>query len=189
LIARASDATAFLSTAALIIGIFLTVVAAAFASSLPEKLEELMRPASMANRDERYRKLIRTGLFVLLIANTIGTLIPFTLLVVNTLASIQPAWIWVVFSYTVSVIFINLGAVSTMYLGPVLARRRLRASNSIKERGNNVTVVSNSALYSPADNACRNLPIRNTRWHSPIAIVTGIIVGLLVGARLKRSRA
>jgi hypothetical protein len=187
LIAHANDATAFLSTAALIVGIFLTVTAAAFASSVPDKPEELMRPAPMASRDERYRKLIRAALVTLLVANTVGTIFPFTLLVINTVAAIQSAWIWVVFSYTVSVIFINLGAVSTMYLGPILARRRLRISRSFHESGNEWAAVPEPKFHKPAKNAYRDLSIRGPRWNSPIAIAAGIIVGILVGTRLKRS--
>jgi hypothetical protein len=130
---QAPDATVFLSTAALIVGIFLTAAAAALASSLPRRLEELTQPASEANRNERYARLIRAILSVLLITNTAGTLFPFTLLAIDTVGRVQAAWIWVVFSYTVCVIFVNLGAVSTIYLGPVLARRHTVKSRSITE--------------------------------------------------------
>lgn len=188
MIARASDATAFLSTAALIVGIFLTVAAAAFASSLPEKLEELMRPVSKANRDERYRKLIRAGLFALLVANTVGTLFPFTLLITNTMTSVQSAWIWVAYSYTVSIIVINLGAVSTIYLGPILARRRLHTPNSsTREREDKSLTASNPTPRTPTNNACSNLSIRRARWHSPVTIAAGVVLGLLIGIRFKRS--
>lgn len=187
LIAHANDATAFLSTAALIVGIFLTVTAAAFASSLPDKPEELMRPALMASRDEKYRRLIRASLVTLLIVNTVGTLFPFTLLAIDTVAAIQSAWLWVVFAYTVGVIFVNLGAVSTMYLGPILARRRLHIQKSFHESGDERGTVPEPAPHRPVNNAYRDLPIRGPRWSSPIAIAAGIIVGILVGNRLKRS--
>jgi hypothetical protein len=131
---RAPDATVFLSTAALIVGIFLTAAAAALASNLPSRLEELTQPASKADRNERYARLIRTILTVLLITNTAGTLFPFLLLAVDTVGRIQAAWIWVVFSYTVCVIFVNLGAVSTIYLGPILARKHTVKSKSVTEK-------------------------------------------------------
>jgi hypothetical protein len=134
-ISRAPDATVFLSTAALIVGIFLTAAGAALASNLPQRLEEIMQPASLASRNERYARLVRAVLAVLLIANTFGTLFPFCLLAVDTVGSIQASWIWIVFSYTVCVIFVNLGAVSTIYLGPILARRYVVKSKSISEEG------------------------------------------------------
>jgi hypothetical protein len=132
-ITRAPDATVFLSTAALIVGVFLTAAAAALASNLPQRLEEITQPASQASRNERYARLVRAILSVLLIANTLGTLFPFSLLAVDTVGRIQAFWIWVVFSYTVCVIFVNLGAVSTIYLGPILARRYTVKSKSMPE--------------------------------------------------------
>src|SRR5689334_16609447 len=104
MISKAPDATVFLSTAALIIGIFLTVTAAGLASSLPEDQKELARPIGPVDNKFRYRQFIRGTLSLLLIVNTVGTLSPFSLLLVNTLTTIQSAWIWVVFSYTLFVI-------------------------------------------------------------------------------------
>jgi|SRR5262249_18547900 len=123
LIARAPDGTVFLSTAALIVGIFLAVVAAALVSSLPERLEGLMRPSSRKDANERYRKLIRVNLFILLLVNTLGTLIPLSLLAIDTITTIQPTWIWISFAYTIFVILVNLAAVSMIYIGPMISTR------------------------------------------------------------------
>lgn len=187
MIDRAPDATVFLSTAALIIGVFLTVVAAALASSLPEKLEDLTRPADAANRDQRYKRGVRRTLFTLLIANTLGTLFPFTLLLIDTVESIQSVWVWVVFSYSVCVIVINLGAVSAIYLGPFLARRRVPVSNSITAMGKISVVPLNAKPAEVTDDAFRNLSTRGARWHSSTGIAVGIAIGLLAGTRLKRT--
>src|ERR1035438_6254864 len=67
MIARAPDATVFLSTSALIIGIFLTVVTAALASNLPARLEDLIHPLNRGDYNEWYRKAIRSVLFILII--------------------------------------------------------------------------------------------------------------------------
>lgn len=125
-ISRAPDATVFLSTAALIIGIFLAATAAALVSALPGDPKQLARPVGRLDNEAEYRRLLRMALFSLLIVNTFGTLFTLTLLLVDTLTTVQSAWVWVAFSYTLIVIFVNLGAVSAMYLVPMAARRRRR---------------------------------------------------------------
>src|SRR5690348_12912888 len=118
-ISKAPDATVFLSTAALIIGIFLAATAAALVASLPNDPQQLARPVDKLDNETRYRRLLRAALFSLLIVNTVGTLFSFTLLLADTLTAVQPAWIWVAFSYTLLVIVANLSAVSLIYLMPM----------------------------------------------------------------------
>lgn len=123
-ISKAPDATVFLSTAALIIGIFLAATAAALVASLPDDPKQLARPVDKLDNEARYRRLLRASLFSLLIANTVGTLFSFTLLLADTLTAVQSAWIWVAFSYTLLAIVANLSAVSLIYLMPMRAHRR-----------------------------------------------------------------
>lgn len=123
-ISKAPDATVFLSTAALIIGIFLAATAAALVASLPDDPKQLARPVDKLGNEARYRRLLRASLFSLLIVNTVGTLFSFTLLLADTLTAVQSAWIWVAFSYTLLVIVANLSAVSLIYLMPMRAHRR-----------------------------------------------------------------
>jgi hypothetical protein len=128
LVARAPDATVMLSTAALIVGVFLAVVAAALAGNLPSRSEYMARPAGTPELEFKYQKLVRAILFLLVVINTFGTLFPFTLLFVNTLRSLESAWIWIAFLYTLFVIIVNLSVVSLIYLSPAVARRRQRTS-------------------------------------------------------------
>jgi hypothetical protein len=123
-ISKAPDATVFLSTAALIIGIFLAATAAALVASLPDDPKQLARPVDELDNEARYRRLLRASLFSLLTVNTVGTLFSFTLLLADTLTEVQSAWIWVAFSYTLLVIVANLSAVSLIYLMPMRAHRR-----------------------------------------------------------------
>lgn len=123
-ISKAPDATVFLSTAALIIGIFLAATAAALVASLPDDPKQLARPVDKLDNEARYRRLLRASLFSLLIVNTVGTLFSLTLLLADTLTAVQSAWIWVAFSYTLLVIVANLSAVSLIYLMPMRAHRR-----------------------------------------------------------------
>ena len=187
MIARAPDATVFLSTASLITGIFLTVVAAAFAQGLPERLEDLMRPAEAEIRDERYARLLRATWFILLIANTFGTLFSFTLLLFDTVRSVQYAWIWVAFSYLVFIIFINLGAVSTIYLGPFLVRRRRLAVNSSTVRDNDKVLPSNPRSSEATNDAFRHQSTLDARWYTSAGITVGIVIGFLAGIHIKRT--
>lgn len=184
MIKSAPDATVFLSTATLVAGVFLTAAAAALVSNLPKRLEELTRPAYLANRDERYARLVRSTLAVLLITNTIGTLFPLSLLVIDTVEPIQSPWVWIAFSYTVYVIFINLAAVSMIYLGPVFARRYL--VKSMSEDENSRAIASSPATAESINEPARHLAIRGGRWHYRTGIAIGIITGLLVGSRLRR---
>jgi hypothetical protein len=126
LVARAPDATLFLSTAALIIGIFLTAVAVALVANLPARSEYLARPAGISELDDRYKRFVRGVLFSLLIINTFGTLFPFSLLFVESMIRIQSFWILIAFVYTLFVVFANLGAVSLVYVSPAIVRRRQR---------------------------------------------------------------
>jgi hypothetical protein len=187
LIARAPDATVFLSTSALIIGIFLTVVTAALASNLPARLEDLIHPLNRGDYNEWYRKAIRSVLFILIIINTLGTLFPFTLLAINTMAPIEAAWVWVAFSYSICVIFINLGAVSTIFIGPIGARRKLRGSN-FNTDNENKGVILNSATSEVGVKAVRYPPTRGARCHAPVGVVLGIAIGLMAAIRFKRQR-
>jgi hypothetical protein len=185
MIARAPDATVFLSTSALIVGIFLTVVTAALVSSLPDRLEDLIHPLNRANHNERYTRAVRSGLFILIITNTVGTLFPFTLLVVNTMGPIPSAWIWVSFSYSICIIIVNLSAVSAIFIGPMSVRRKL-SKDSFNLGTENKTVLSKSVLPEAAGKAVEYPSTHLARRHTLVGMGLGIVIGLTVAIRFKR---
>lgn len=187
LIAGAPDATVFLSTAALIIGIFLTVVSAALASNLPGKLEDLIRPVDRSNRDEWYPKAIRRALLVLVITNTFGVLLPFVLLAVNTVMPIESAWVWVVLSWSICVIVINLGAVATIFVGPISARRRLAGGTLVKESEHKKTTL-NPASSKVTHEAVPYQSSREKQRDTLVGIAIGIMVGLIAAIRFRRPK-
>jgi hypothetical protein len=182
---QTADASAFLSTATLIIGVFLTVTIAALASSLPNKLEELTRPLDRKNRDDWYARFIRFGLFILIVTNTIGTIFLSTLLAINTMRPILDAWIWVGFSYLIYVILINLSAVSAIFIGPMSARKR-RAARSAAAVRNSKNVIPALEPSGPARNEDIPPPAPRLRWRTPLIVACGIAVGLIAGTRFKR---
>jgi hypothetical protein len=187
MIAKAPDATAFLSASAVIIGIFLTVVTAALVSSLPDRLEDLIRPTNRDDPSEWYTRAIRSTLFILIITNTLGTLFPFTLLVVDTMMSIPSAWVWVAFSYSIYAVIINLGAVSAIFIGPMSVRRRL-IRDKFNAGGKRKAVMPNPAVPVAAQKAVRDSSTQPTRWHGPIRIGLGIMIGVTVAILVKRRR-
>jgi hypothetical protein len=121
---KAPDATVFLSTCALLLGVFLTVTAAALANLIPAEPEELVDPST--DKNSRYRAGIRRVLFALVLINVAGTLLSIICLYFESVGPLGLPWGFVVLVYTVAVVFANFSIVCGMYVAPGLVRRRRR---------------------------------------------------------------
>jgi hypothetical protein len=191
LISKAPDATVFLSTAALIVGVFLAAAAAALVGYLPKTLVELMLPVKSSSSDDRYISLIRGLLFTLLMINAVGTTLLFALLFADTLTSMQPVWVWIGFFYTIFVIIANLGAVSMMYLGPISARRRRRsvaaAPKIAQAKTPDAGAVSRETIAQTVSGSVSDQMMRNFHGRASASLVFGFAAGIMTGAFIKRS--
>jgi len=187
IISKAPDATVLLSTAALIVGVFLAAAAAALIGYLPKTLAELMRPAKVSTSEDKYLRLLRAILFALLMINAIGTAFLFTLLFANTMTSIRPVWVWIGFFYTLFVITANLGVVSMTYLGPISARRRRRATTSAPRSAQETTLRTAAPSSESIDRPISDRALQNARRRTSVSLAFGFAAGIVTGILFRQS--
>ncbi|TWP46773.1 hypothetical protein FKR81_34885 [Lentzea tibetensis] len=123
---RATDATQFLSTAAVLFTIFLTVAAGALISGLPRNPAELAEPDPGDNVEKGFARAMRSLLFDLVVLNAIGVLLPFSCLFAGVFVRL-PTWLLIVcFGYTTLVFLTNLAAVLLIKFAPRLYAAAMR---------------------------------------------------------------
>lgn len=144
---QAPDATVFFSTATLLLGVFLTVTAAALASYIPQRSDELVDAPDA--KDARYRSFLRGTLIVLVLTNAVGTLLALTCLFLESIEPLAAAWAVVVLACTVIVTLANLLAVSAIYIAPALVRRRRNGrATPRQEQGGDSRVTSSRSSHA-----------------------------------------
>ncbi|MCR3753735.1 hypothetical protein [Lentzea californiensis] len=122
---RATDATQFLSTAAVLFTIFLTVAAGALISGLPRHPADLVDDPD-PGIEQGFARAIRSMLVDLVVLNALGVLLPFTCLFVGVFTRL-PTWLVIVcFAYTVMVFLTNLAAVLMVKFAPQLYDKAMR---------------------------------------------------------------
>lgn len=123
---RATDATAFLSTATVLFTIFLTVAAGALLAGLPRNPAELAEVDPVPDLSQSFSRVVRTMLVDLVVLNAVGSLLPFVCLFVGTFTELPTSLLVVCFCYTVLVFLTDLAAILLIRFAPQLYAAAMR---------------------------------------------------------------